>query len=897
MKLCIENFSFARKSVFDLAFLLFLLVSLCISSCADEIERPSASAGISFIIRSGAMDTRSVNGIGTSQDTVTALLGGASPLYIHTLYTDKIDCASFCNDDKKILSRSTPITDLNMYDSFGVSAYSYTDSWSESKTPNYFYNVTASKSGGNYTLSSTYYYPGASYKMKFFAYAPKDNGNYVLSANTQTGSPTISVTIPGNVDDQKDLLVAKTDELDGNTNTVVPLTFSHALTAIRFVCGDDMQGGTVKSVSLKNVYSKGTYNMETESWSSVNTPATFSQTLNKSTAGTANDPLVTENQTFMMVPQTLPDGAQLEVVFTDNANTDHTLSADIRGQAWPIGKTVTYKISNSSINWNYNFSLGGEDANVDYTGGRKQLTVVSNRTDGKGTSQPVPWSIQYSTDNGNSWSVIAPEWVVASPESGTEQSKLFITYLPQEGTDTSDHTAMLKNSSPKGSDAVPYNLSNPQGLTEVINTANCYVVGAPGVYSLPLIYGNAIAAGASNPSAYTSKAVGTNILSTFVNHRGAEISAPEIYNNMDCHPSQCGIVWQDAYGLVSDVRLSEDYHSLIFKVDKRTIRQGNAVLAVYDASHNIMWSWHIWVTDTDMSRTVSVTNYQNEKSDFMPVNLGACDENVITYNERRCKVKLISAYGQVLIKELIQSAARFEYGGKTGTFYQWGRKDPIPPGTGKGNVFRTVYNADGTVMFDPTKAYPTEEFPSDKQNIAVSIQKPEKRMSNKYRGCTYTNLWNADESVLDVLQTNVNLVKTVYDPCPVGFCVPGSRAFTGFTTNGRSQKTMAEINVDGGFDQGFSFYTGVNKTGSTFFFPASGYSSRNWLGQLRDVGDLGHYWTSVRRNPDGIEKEKNEAWGLGFYVTPSLYLNPIGSIPMINGCSIRGVKQVRTVLP
>lgn len=127
-----------------------------------------------------------------------------------------------------------------------------------------------------------------------------------------------------------------------------------------------------------------------------------------------------------------------------------------------------------------------------------------------------------------------------------------------------------------------------------------------------------------------------------------------------------------------------------------------------------------------MSRTVSVTNYQNEKSDFMPVNLGACDENVITYNERRCKVKLISAYGQVLIKELIQSAARFEYGGKTGTFYQWGRKDPIPPGTGKGNVFRTVYNADGTVMFDPTKAYPTEEFPSDKQNIAVSIQKPEK---------------------------------------------------------------------------------------------------------------------------------------------------------------------------
>ncbi|MFR7407704.1 MAG: hypothetical protein ACLUUS_11830 [Bacteroides stercoris] len=37
-----------------------------------------------------------------------------------------------------------------MYDSFGVSAYSYTDSWDESKTPDYFYNITASKSGGEY---------------------------------------------------------------------------------------------------------------------------------------------------------------------------------------------------------------------------------------------------------------------------------------------------------------------------------------------------------------------------------------------------------------------------------------------------------------------------------------------------------------------------------------------------------------------------------------------------------------------------------------------------------------------------------------------------------------------------------------------------------------------------
>lgn len=37
----------------------------------------------------------------------------------------------------------------------------------------------------------------------------------------------------------------------------MPLTFNHALTAVKFVCGDDMQGGTVKSVSLKMYIPRG----------------------------------------------------------------------------------------------------------------------------------------------------------------------------------------------------------------------------------------------------------------------------------------------------------------------------------------------------------------------------------------------------------------------------------------------------------------------------------------------------------------------------------------------------------------------------------------------------------------------------------------------------------------
>lgn len=126
------------------------------------------------------------------------------------------------------------------------------------------------------------------------------------------------------------------------------------------------------------------------------------QTLDKSTTGTPEEVLTTDAQTFMMIPQTLPDGAQIEVVFTDYAGTDHTLTADIKGTVWPIGKTVTYKISSSSINWSYTLTVTGLN-DFTYTGGTQQYSVTSYRKNGKGVKEPVEWKTQFSENDGVSW--------------------------------------------------------------------------------------------------------------------------------------------------------------------------------------------------------------------------------------------------------------------------------------------------------------------------------------------------------------------------------------------------------------------------------------------------------------------------------------------------------------
>ena len=829
----------------------FVAGIFCLSSCEDDLERGKTSTSISFtpvIQSSWGPSARTMTGTDMPQGSVSSLQGGRTSLYLHTLYTDSIALPpSDSRPDRGVLTRATPIKDVNMYESFGVSAYSYTGSWSEDKTPNYFYNATASKSDGGYTLSSTHYWPGSSYKMKFFAYAPTANTQYVLSGRTQAGSPTISVTIPSDVNDQKDLLVAKTDELAGNTNTAVALSFNHALTAIRFVCGDDMQVGTVKSVSLKNVYSKGTYNMGTQTWSDLDTPATFSQTLDKVTTGTPDEALTSEAQTFMMVPQTLPDGAQLEVVFTDNSSVDHTLTADIKGTSWPVGKTITYKISSSSINWSYTLTVSGP-ADFTYTGGTQPYSVTSYRENTKGVQEAAPWTAQYSVDNGVSWTDTRPEWLTAftaSGAGGTSAQPYDATVSVQTGTDTSPHTTALQNATAKGTADTPYNLSNQTdgGPTDE-NTANCYVVSAPGYYSFPLVYGNALKNRSTNESAYKTGNTGSNILSNFINHTGAGISDPYIANNNGCTPAKAELVWQDVMDLVTDIKYNAGSNggNISFKVDRFSIQQGNAVIAIKDASNNVLWSWHIWVTDENIDNVIEVTNYQNVKYNIMPVNLGWCDDDVTTYAERSCKVRFTAgdASKEVTIRQV--SASITIRGNHP--YYQWGRKDPLRPSNGLANTNKTWYDKNGT----SSQSNPaTENFSAGVTCIMNYILKPDVMQNQVSGDNAYANLWSVDNTVYTANDNPV--VKTVYDPSPVGFKLPPGNVFTGFTTTGGSISTSSEINGTWSSSslKGWNFYTDSSKS-KTIFFPASGYRYRS-NGMVSNVSSDGFYWSAVPSSP------------------------------------------------
>lgn len=103
-----------------------------------------------------------------------------------------------------------------------------------------------------------------------------------------------------------------------------------------------------------------------------------------------------------------------------------------------------------------------------------------------------------------------------------------------------------------------------------------------------------------------------------------------------------------------------------------------------------------------------------------------------------------------------------------------------------------------------------------------------------------TNAWSANNASNDA---NTTVVKTVYDPCPVGYHMPQRNAFTGFTSTGGNTSDAAQFNVSGSFVRGWNFWTNSTHA-STIFFPASGY--RNYVsGALTRVGSYGCFWSAV----------------------------------------------------
>lgn len=356
----------------------------------------------------------------------------------------------------------------------------------------------------------------------------------------------------------------------------------------------------------------------------------------------------------------------------------------------------------------------------------------------------------------------------------------------------------------------PYDLSTFGG-TQPRSTANTYVIDRGGWYSLPLYYGNSVVKGATNTSAYTCKSTDSSVLKTMTDYKGNTIGGGGKITNA----TSASLVWEDAYNMVSEVELVKlgGENMLRFYVDKENLQQGNSVVAVKDDAGDIIWSWHIWATEhwldeNGLPNAISnsesfaykinpvtlvresgdsqITHNQGGRTFYMsPYNLGWCDPKNVIYLKRKSTMIFVqylpdkSKQTDKVELPVIQQGETVNYKIGNNTYYQFGRKDPQV-----GFVDRQKnYKAN----FGPTSFKIAN---NNNSNIQTAIKNPHvmyvhtgsSKPADKYQDWTnpsYINLWNNSSDVSydytkDGSADLWNQVKTIYDPCPVGYVVPNA---------------------------------------------------------------------------------------------------------------------------
>ncbi|MDY4572359.1 MAG: hypothetical protein SO437_04420 [Candidatus Cryptobacteroides sp.] len=339
--------------------------------------------------------------------------------------------------------------------------------------------------------------------------------------------------------------------------------------------------------------------------------------------------------------------------------------------------------------------------------------------------------------------------------------------------------------------------SSAQDLSST-ESANCYIISSAGKYKFKPVKGN------------STTSVG-NVAS-------------------------CEVLWE-TFGtstapvpgdLISYSIYKDDY---ICFISNSFFREGNAVIAAKDASGNILWSWHIWLTDTPQGQ-----EYNNNAGVMMDRNLGATS----------------ATPGDV---------------GALGLLYQWGRKDPFlgSSSTSSSTVSKStiswpsaVESTSSTGTIDYATAHPTTFIEGNSSNGDWY-----------YTGCSSTD------------DTRWQSSKTIYDPCPAGWRVPdGGSGGVWATAFGTSSFWARPLNWNSTY-KGMDFSNTDKKLGSSgpIWYPASGrrYSS----GGLGSVGSFGSDWSV---SPNG----KN-AYYLSF--NNYGYVDPANDDDRANGQSVRCLQE------
>ena len=327
-----------------------VLLSVTLFSCSSDVPYEntdySTTDNICFGISDSGNGTRAAaaNEAITTDRYVLRSSESSDTLCVRAVVSDGIGKAA-----AKHATRASMQT--TMYDQFNVVAQLKKSDGNIA--PRYYMNEVATKQGVVWQPSSSIYYWPDNGSLRFLAWAPIDAelDESPVKPSEDVNKTTIKYTVPADLSKQRDLVAAATGynaSPAGGVCAPVSLQFKHLCTAVVVKTGATMAPGTIKSVTVTNVRNSGTYDMLRSAWTLNDATTNYTVSPDMATGSTTAEgtKLNADDATFMLLPQTLGADSKLEVMFHDNiSGRDRLLTASLNGAEWPMGKTVTYRLS------------------------------------------------------------------------------------------------------------------------------------------------------------------------------------------------------------------------------------------------------------------------------------------------------------------------------------------------------------------------------------------------------------------------------------------------------------------------------------------------------------------------------------------------------------------------
>ena len=330
-------------------------------------------------------------------------------------------------------------------------------------------------------------------------------------------------------------------------------------------------------------------------------------------------------------------------------------------------------------------------------------------------------------------------------------------------------------------------------------------------------------------------------------------------------PKSMGVLWQEGDGvnpLIRNVAFAPSQATVY--VSSKIARGGNAVVAAYSGENctgDILWSWHIWVTDY---RPDGMKDYGLGENSYAAVDGG----QVHTYgSEFMTAVKAVTPTRNRVIMDRNLGAAKAYYIPPQandseaplafGLAYQWGRKDPFPQWDGTNATIlsaRKLYSADGsTILTEDQTGYKkinitTEGVITDNNTLIFTIKNPLTFIYNLSTFDWYSLSREYDNDILWGEGTK----KSIYDPCPAGWRVAPNGTWNDFGNapyadpfyyyvNGIQQTEMNTPPIESHSTNGRYYKPGSGQI-RTWYAASGGYQRNDGL--LAWGGESGYVWSS-----------------------------------------------------